>query len=51
MNTFRARGFAYEACDIPADMTIGEFRARRESLGAGRTSVLKRLRRLAGRRA
>ena len=54
MNTFVAYAFAYEACDIPADMTIAEFRARRASLGAGRTSVLRRLRRflqLSGKRA
>jgi hypothetical protein len=45
MNTLAAHGFAYEACDIPADMTIAEFRARRASARAGSSSVLRRLRR------
>jgi hypothetical protein len=45
MNTLDAHGFAYDACDIPADMTIAEFRARRGSARAGRWSVLTRLRR------
>jgi hypothetical protein len=45
MNTVDAHGFTYEACDIPADMTIAEFRARRASAGAGRSSALRRLRR------
>jgi hypothetical protein len=45
MHTLDAHGFAYEACDIPADMTIAQFRARRASAGAGRSSVLRRVRR------
>jgi hypothetical protein len=45
MNTLAAHGFAYEACDIPADMTIAEFRARRASGRAGSSSLLRRLRR------
>jgi hypothetical protein len=42
MDTFDAHGLAYDACDIPAGMTIAQFRARRP---ATRTGVLRRLRR------
>ena len=44
MKSLGAHAFAYDTCDIPVDMTMAEFRARRASAGAGRTSVLKRLR-------
>ena len=45
MHTLAAHGFAYEACDIPAEMTIAEFRARRVSARAVRSIGLRRLRR------
>jgi hypothetical protein len=45
MNTLPVHGFAYEACDIPADMTIAEFRARRASGRAESPRLLRRLRR------
>jgi hypothetical protein len=45
MNTHDPHAFAYDACDIPSEMTIAEFRARRAAVGRGRTSLLRRLRR------
>jgi hypothetical protein len=37
--------FAYDACDIPAEMTIAEFRASRAEVQTGRTGALTALRR------
>jgi hypothetical protein len=39
------RAFAYDDCDIPADMTIAEFRARRITVRGGPPKLLRRLRR------
>ena len=41
--TTSPQAFAYEACDIPAGMTIREYRARRaRNRHVGRTSRLRR---------
>jgi hypothetical protein len=39
------RAFAYDDCDIPAEMTIAEFRARRTPRRRARPKVLARFRR------